>query len=358
MPQSGKETTHAQSKAGLPPGTPVFVGSRRLETPLFSKINYNETEYHEIEDTVLAECLNAHDSSFITWINVEGIHDVESIKAVVKSFDIHPLTVEDIVNTMQRPKMEDYGHYIFVVLKMISYKPQAHDIEVEQVSIIYGENFVLTFQEGLEGDVFEPIREQIRTAKGRLRKMGSDYLVYALMDTVVDQYFLVLEELGNRIETIEDRLVENPTPAMVKEIHRLKRSMVYLRKSVWPLREEISKLEKLDSPLVQQSTRVFLRDLYDHTIQVIDTVETYRDILAGMHDTYLSSISNRMNEVMKVLTIIATIFIPLTFIAGIYGMNFDNMPELHWRWGYFIVLGFMALVAGVMLWFFRKKKWL
>jgi magnesium transporter len=253
--------------------------------------------------------------------------------------------------------MEDYTDYIFVVIKMLQYIEENNEIKGEQVSLILGSNWVVSVQEA-EGDVFDSIRERLRTDKGRIRKMGADYLVYALMDAIVDNYFTVLEKVGETIEEIEDAVVANPSPETLQVIHDLKRQMILLRKSVWPLREVISRLERWESELINESTDVFLRDLYDHTIQVIDAIETFRDMLSGMLDIYMSSVSNRMNEVMKVLTIIATIFLPLTLVAGIYGMNFRIMPELQWDWGYPFSLLIMFIVAMVMLVYFRRKKWL
>jgi magnesium transporter len=344
-------------KIGLPPGTPVFVGERREEKVKISIIDYDQTQFKEREAKTVEACFPFKDTPTVTWINVDGIHDVDIIEKIGKHFDLHPLILEDIMNTEQRPKMEDFGHYIYVVLKMLYYDDLEKETKIEQVSVILGDHFVISFQER-EGDIFDSIRERIRKGKGRIRKMDADYLAYALMDMIVDHYFIILEKLGERIEELEDKVVTDPRPETLQEIHRLKREMVFLRRSVWPLRELINGLERGESSLIQKSSRIYLRDVYDHTIQVIDTVETYRDMLSGMHDTYLSSISNRMNEVMKVLTIIATIFIPLTFIAGIYGMNFEFMPELRWRWAYFIVWGVIAVVAVSMVIFFRRKKWL
>jgi magnesium transporter len=253
--------------------------------------------------------------------------------------------------------MEDFGDYIFAVLKMLQYNEEDKETQVEQISLILGSSWVISFQENA-GDLFDPIRERLRTDKGRIRKMGADYLVYALIDAVVDNYFVVLERIGERIEEIEEEIVANPSPETLQAIHNLKRQVILLRKSVWPLREAISRLERWESKLIKRSTDIFLRDVYDHTIQVIDAVETYRDMLSGMLDIYMSSVSNRMNEVMKVLTIIATIFIPLTLVAGIYGMNFRYMPELEWVWGYPFVLLIMLAVGIVMLLYFRRRKWL
>jgi magnesium transporter len=344
-------------KIGLPPGTPVFVGEKKIEKAKITIIDYDEKQFQEKEAKTIEECFPFKDTPTVTWINVDGVHQVDIIENIGRHFDLHPLILEDIMNTEQRPKIEDFERYIYIVLKMLYYDEKEHETKIEQVSLILGENFVISFQE-MEGDIFDPIRERIRNGKGRIRKMGADYLCYALLDTIVDKYFMILERLGERIEGMEEELVDNPKPELLQEIHRLKREMIFLRKSVWPLREVINGLERGESSLIRESSRIYLKDVYDHTIQVIDTVETFRDMVSGMHDTYLSVISNRMNEVMKVLTIIATIFIPLTFVAGIYGMNFKFMPELEWRWAYFMVWIVILVVAFFMVIFFRRKKWL
>ena len=345
-------------KSGLPPGTLVHIGEKKRDKVRITILDYNETQLEEKEVKTIEECFPFKDKTTTTWINIEGLHEIDIIEKIGNHFNLHPLLLEDIVNTEQRPKMEDYGEHIFIVLKMLSHDEKANQIKSEQVSIVLGSNYIISFQEGIEGDVFEPVRERIRSGKGRIRKMGVDYLAYSLMDAIVDHYFLILEKLGERIEDIEDELVTNPSQETLRTIHHLKREMISLRKSVWPLREVLGCLERGESSLIQEPTQVYLRDVYDHTIQIIDTIETYRDTLSGILDIYLSSISNRMNEIMKVLTIIATIFIPLTFIVGIYGMNFEYMPELKWRVGYFIVWGIMAIVALGMLFYFRKKRWL
>jgi len=355
--RKGARMTPYHKKAGLSPGTPVFIGERKQSQVRTDILRYTASAFTELKDAPLAACTPSAAGEGVTWINVFGIHDVTYIAALGDRFGIHPLTQEDIVNTAQRPKTEEFDNYIFVVLKMLTYNDLHKEIEIETVSIVLGDGFVISFQER-EGDVFSPARERIRTAKGRVRKLGADYLAYVLMDAVVDAYFVALERIGDHIEVIEDEIVMAPEPGHMQELHRLKREILYLRKSVWPLREEISALLKTDSPFIKEGTRVYLRDVYDHTIRVIDMVETSRDILSSMHDTYLSSVSNRMNEVMKMLTIIATIFIPLTFIVGVYGMNFEHMPELHWKWSYFGVLGFMATLTTGMLVYFRKKGWL
>jgi magnesium transporter len=347
----------SSKSAGLAPGTPVFIGDMKEEKVKITVIDYDESQFQEKYLKTVEECFPFKDKPTVTWINIDGVHDIEIIEKLGKRFDLHPLILEDIVNTGQRPKMEDFGSYIFVVLKMLYYDEKKKEIEGEQVSLILGSNFVISFQER-EGDVFNPLRDRIRNAKGRIRKTGADYLAYGLIDAIVDSYFLILEKIGEKIEGIEEDLVRKPTPETLQTIHNLKRDMIFLRKSVWPLREVVSGLQRGDSSLIGESTRVFLRDVYDHTIQVIDTIETFRDMVSGMLDIYLSSISNRMNEVMKLLTIIATIFIPLTFLAGIYGMNFKYMPELEWHWGYFAALSIMVVIGIFMFIYFRRKKWL
>ncbi len=345
-------------KTGLPPGALIHVGEQKSERTRITLLDYDEQRVEEKELTVVDECLLFKEKNSVTWINVSGLHQVELLERLNDCFGLHPLVLEDILNTDQRPKMEDFGEYLFIVLRMLDLdKKNGNAVDSEQISLILGKNFVLTFQEK-EGDLFDPLRERIRNGKGRLRKMGPDYLVHALLDAIVDQYFVVLESLGERIEFLEEELITRPTPSTLHLLHQLKREMIFLRKSVWPLREVIGTLERGESSLIQASTDLYLRDIYDHTIQVIDNVETFRDMLSGMLDIYLSSISNRMNEIMKVLTIISTIFIPLTFIVGLYGMNFKFMPELEWPWGYPSVLLLMLGVTVFMLFYFRRKKWL
>lgn len=344
-------------KSGLPPGTPVYIGKEKTGKVTITIIDYDEAGFQEKEVETIEETLPFKDKPTTTWINLDGIHQLADIEKIGTHFKIHPLVLEDIMNTGQRPKLEIFDDYIFIVLKMLRYDEEENETKIEQVSIILGPSFVISLQES-KGDVFDPIRERIRSDRGRIRKMGADYLAYALVDAIVDNYFIILEKLGEKIEDIEDKLVSNPSPETLQTIHMLKREMIFLRKSVWPLRELISRLERWESPLIDKSIYIYLRDLYDHTIQVIDAIETFRDMLSGMLDIYLSSVSNRMNEVMKVLTIIATIFMPLTLIAGIYGMNFRYMPELKSPWGYPLVYVVMLIIGVIMLIYFRRKKWL
>jgi magnesium transporter len=272
-------------------------------------------------------------------------------------FGIHPLVLEDILNTNQRPKIEFSEKQVFFVLKMLAWNEKDHLIEVEQISIILGENYVITYQENYD-DIFDALRERLRKTKGQIRQLGADYLAYSLLDTIVDYYYIILEKIGGLIEENEEALLNDPRQEILRTIYILKRENLVLRKSVWPLREVVSRMERTDSVLIRKSTLPFVRDLQDHTTIVIETVESYMEMISNLIELFLSMGNNRLNEVMKMLTIISTIFIPLSFLAGIYGMNFNHMPELGWRWGYFALLGVMAAIAGVMVWFFRRKKWL
>ena len=342
-------------KAGLPPGTLIHVGEKKLENVGIRLIDFDEQGFDEKELSSIDDCLPYKDKPRVTWVNIDGLHDVEIINKIGTQFNLNPLVLEDILNTEQRPKMDDMEDYIFIVAKMIYFNPDDDTIKFEQISFVLWENFVLTFQEDA-GDVFEPVRERLRKGKGRIRKMGPDYLLYTLLDALVDSYYGVLERIGEKVEGLEDDLLDSPDPETLQVIHHMKRELVFLRRSVWPVREIIGSLERGESDLINEKTLIYYRDVYDHTIQVIDTIETCRDIVSGMMDLFLSSVSNRMNEVMKMLTIIATIFIPLTFIAGIYGMNFKSMPELEWHWGYPAVWGVMVVVGLLMVIWFKRKK--
>jgi len=345
-------------KAGLPPGTLIHIGEQRAEAPKITVIDYDDSGFQEKELKTVEECFPYKDKPTMTWINIDGLHQKDVLEKLSGHFGFHPLVMEDIMNTDQRPKMEDYADYLYIVLKMLYYNDKENKITTEQVSLIVAPHIVISFQEGLEGDVFSPLRERLRNDKGKVRKMGSDYLAYSMIDAVVDSYFMILEKLGERIETLEEELISDPGTETLHEIHYIKREMIFLRKAVWPLREVIGMMMRGESPLIHDSMKIYLRDVYDHTIQVIDTIETLRDMVAGMLDIYLSSVSNRLNAVMKVLTIIATIFIPLTFIVGVYGMNFKYMPELEWRFGYPLIWLVMIAISISMLLLFRRKKWL
>ncbi|MGZ5468600.1 MAG: magnesium/cobalt transporter CorA [Candidatus Aminicenantales bacterium] len=351
------EEIKRSEKAGLPPGTLMYVGEEKTGKMRITVMDYDAAGFLEKEVGSVEECFPFKATSTVTWINVDGVHDASVIEKLGAYFEIHPLVLEDIMTTTQRPKTEDLGTAVYVVLRMIEFDEQGGGTSADQLSLILGPNYVLTFQE-TPGDCLDPVRDRIRGDKGRIRKLGPDYLAYAVIDSVVDNYFFVLEKLGERIDTLEEQLIAEPRRELLGEIHSLKREMIELRKSVWPLREVVSGLERSESPLIKESTGPFLRDLYDHAIQVIDTVESFREMLSSMVETYLSSLSNRMNEIMKVLTIISTIFIPITFLVGLYGMNFVHFPEIRWRWGYaFVWLLIISSVAG-MLSFFRRKKWL
>jgi magnesium transporter len=344
-------------KSGLPPGTLIHIGENS-DRPVRITVNeYTADRHSEKVIDSLGESFYYPDEGVVSWIDVEGLHEVQLIRKVGDRQGLHPLVLEDVVNTNQRPKMEDYGDYIYIVLKMIHIGERG-SLRIEQISIIVGASFVATFQEGLDGNVFAPIRERLRSGKGRLRSQGADALAHSLVDFIVDSYFAAVETMGEAISDVEETVVLRPTEETMRQIYRLKRRMIELRRAVWPAREVMSALERRESPLIGPEVAVYFRDVYDHTIQVIDTLEAYREMVSGLLDIYLTSLSNRMNEVMKFLTIVGTIFIPLTFIAGVYGMNFQHMPELHWRWGYFAALGLMGLVALVMLLFFRRKRWL
>ncbi|MGB2782709.1 MAG: magnesium/cobalt transporter CorA [Atribacterota bacterium] len=354
MPELVKKKS---KKVGLPPGTIVHIGNKRMEKVKINIIDYNEEHFQEKEVKSAGECFPYKDKSTITWINIDGVHEIKVIEEIGKLFNLHSLILEDIVDTDQRPKIKDFRDYIFIILKMLYCDKKSNEMKVEQVSLILGKNYVISFQER-EGDVFDFIRDRIRNNIGRIRKLGADYLVYSLMDAIVDNYFTIIEKLDEEIENLEDKVISQPNPANVQAIHELKRDLIFLRKSVLPLREVISILERGESPLVLESTNLYLRDVYGHTIQVMDTVESLRDIISGILDIYLSSINTRMNEIMKVLTIIATIFIPLTFITGIYGMNFQYMPEIKWFWSYPLILSVMLIIGIVMVIFFKRKKWM
>ncbi len=345
------------SQIGLAPGSLVHVGEKKVDKVVIRVLAYNSEELVERKLEKIEDCLEFKDHPDLNfWINVDGLDRVDIIEKLGSYFNIHPLTLEDVLNTRQRPKTEDYDSYIYSVLKMILLDTKTKEITIDQVSIIIGPNYVLSFQER-EGDVFDMVQERFKNPASRLRKSGVDYLAYGLIDAVIDNYFVILEHFGDKIEYLEEGLVLHPRPETLKTIQKYKRDMIILRKSIWPLRELINGLQRVESDLIKETTRVYLRDVYDHTIQVIDTVEDFRDILSSMVDIYLSSISFRMNEVMEVLTVIATIFIPLTFISGVYGMNFEYMPELKWRWGYPTVMFGMILLAVSMFIYFKKRKW-
>ncbi|MBN2056373.1 magnesium/cobalt transporter CorA [bacterium] len=346
----------SSKKLGLPPGSLVHIGEQTADPVTMNLMVYTTDA---ISETTIQEPRDATESAgsgHVIWLNVNGLHQVSIIAEIGEMFGLHPLVLEDIVHTGQRPKLEDYGDFLFIVVKMLTPGKEG-GVRSEQISFILGEHLLISFQERI-GDVFDPVRERLRGAKGRIRNAGPDYLLYALVDIIVDNYFIILEQISERLEILEDRLVTSADQHLLHELHRQKRELAGLRHAVWPIRDLLSGLERLSPKLIAEDTRFFFRDVYDHIMREIETLETYRDIVTSMVDTYLSSISNKMNEVMKVLTIIATLFIPLTFIAGVYGMNFKYMPELGWRWGYPAVWGLMVAVGAVMFMYFKRKNWL
>jgi magnesium transporter len=357
--RKGRRMTKRFHRPGTAPGTLRPIEEPRTTEVRVTVIDYGPDHLEEKVVTSAEELFPYRDSKTVTWINIEGLNDVEFLRRIGEHFGFHSLTLEDILNCGQRPKIEDYGPYHFLIMKSLLKK---EELEMEQISFFLANNYVITFQE-IPGDSFEQVRQRIRHGRGRIRRLGPDYLLYALIDALVDEFFPVLEAYGERIEALEDEVISRPTPETLKEVHRVKRELLMLRRAAWPEREIINSLQREEAHLIGPETKVFLRDCYDHTIQVIDMIETYRDLAAGMLDVYLSSASNRLNEVMKVLTIISTIFIPLNFIAGVYGMNFNpeasplNMPELSWYFGYPAVLTGMAVVGGLLVLYFKRKGW-
>jgi len=346
------------SKSGLPPESLIFTGDKLLSEPVTSLIRFNEHEFEEKEIKTPAELPDHFPAGKVTWLNVDGVHDPQLIEAVGKKFNLHPLLLEDVLDTSQRPKAEVYDDVVFFVARMLSHSETDHEISVEQVCFVLSDNYLVTFQEGKRGDVFENVRDRLRKFKGKSRRNRPDYLLYELIDSIVDNYFVILEQVGNELEELEDDILKNKKSNVLHELHRLKSEILLVRKAIWPLRDALTKLEREEVAVINRNTRVYLRDTIDHAMQEIETIETYRDLLASLQDLFLSTLSNKMNEVMKLLTIITTIFIPLSFIAGVYGMNFRNMPELEWKYGYFITIGLMLLIGLGMMRYFRSKKWL
>lgn len=344
-------------KPGLSPGSLIHIGEKGAEAVSISLIDYDAHKLLEKKNASLKECLISLNSPSPTWINITGIHDIRTIETIGRHFGLHPLILEDIMNSGQQSKLDNYKDTIYIVVRQLIYNDMKQCVEDEQVSLILGKNFIISFLES-NNNVFAPVYDRLRNPKGRMRQRGPDYLCYALIDCLVDNYFLILEKVDDNLESLEEELFYHPTANTLKDMHQAKRELILLRKAVWPMRGVISNFRRMESPLIQNATKLYIQDVYDHTIQAIDTIESFRDITSGMLDIYLSNLSQRMNEIMKVLTIVATIFVPLTFIASIYGMNFKHMPELDWEWGYYAILGVMGLICIVMLYFFKRKKWL
>ncbi|MCS6918012.1 MAG: magnesium/cobalt transporter CorA [Chitinophagales bacterium] len=356
---SARTLRHPQSrkKAGRPPGSLIYIGNKQQRPIKLRCFVYDENSFNDVllDNPEQAAALNRNGQWL--WLNADGIHDPAVVEQLGKVFHIYPLVLEDILNTNSRPKLDDYAGYCFIVLKMLSFPPQANDLRVEQISLVLGSNFLLSFQED-EYDLFDPLRNRLATADSRLRKAGVDFLAYSLIDRIVDEYFVVLEQIGERIEALEEQLSSLNDSAFVNTHAELKRQTLDLRRAVWPLREVVNALLRNETRLIQPGTLPYLRDVYDHIIQVIDMAEVYRDLLGDLKDVYLSTLSLRMSQVMKMLTIIATIFIPLTFIVGVYGMNFHYMPELEWRYGYLLVWIVIVSVALSLVYYFRRRKWI
>ncbi len=342
--------------AGLPPGQLIHLGEQLTDKSLIELISYNEKQFIEVESENSDDILGKLSSQNINWINIDGLHNIDLIKDVGEHFEINPLILEDVLNPDQRPKVEDYEHHLFFTLKTLN-ALKSDDIIYEQMSFILGKNYIISFQEK-EGDLFEGLRQRLKSdPQSKARKKDADYLFYRLIDTIVDSYYLILENIAERIESLEEEVFIDPSKETLRKIQLLKKELIFLRKSVYPVREAISRISKGEYHFIKRETVRFFSDVYDHSIHVIETLETYRDLTTGLMDMYMTSVSNKMNEVMKVLTIIATIFIPLTFIAGIYGMNFEYMPELSWRYGYASVWGLMLTCLIIMVIYFKRKNW-
>jgi magnesium transporter len=343
-------------KIGMPPGSLIHIGEKKRDTTLITLIEYNEDYFNQklIESEELLQ-LRSEDKS-ARWINVEGLQDVAVLGRIGEVFGLHPLVMEDILNTDQRPKIEFNDEYIYISSKMLLYDSKLDNFDIEQVSFVFGKDYIISFCER-DTDIFEPVIQRLKQGMSRIRRLGPDYLVYCLLDVIVDNYFIVLENFSEEIELAEDEIIIRTNNKALKTIHKLKRQVLFLHKAVWPLRDVLATLNRGESPLVKDSTEMYIRDLYDHVVQIMDTTETLRDILSSMMDIYLSTTSNRMNEIMKVLTIISTVFMPLSFIVGVYGMNLKYMPELGWRWMYPALWAVMAGIVATMLIYFKKKKW-
>ncbi|WP_170110510.1 magnesium/cobalt transporter CorA [Flavilitoribacter nigricans] len=345
-----------RGKIGLPPGSLIFTGEKKTEDTHLKLIQYNESIYNAQRFSNAMPDIGL-DPSYVTWLDVRGLHDVVLIEEVGRFFKIHPLALEDVLDTSQRPKFDEYDNGIFLIIRSLDFDESELEIETEQVGIFVGEHFAVSFQERAE-DLFAPIELRLAGSSGKIRKRGSDYLAYALIDNMVDNYLVTLEKIEKQVDNLEEVIMANPESRTKGRIHELRLATLTMRKAVYPLREAINRFTDSDHKVKSEETDIFLRDLYDHTIQVMDMIETYRDMINGLYDLYLSEISFKMNNVMQVLTIISTIFIPLSFLAGVYGMNFQHMPELQYKYGYFVLWAIMITVAGGLMVFFRKKKWL
>jgi magnesium transporter len=354
MPES---LSYSSEKSGLPPGSLVHVGEVHTHEHKISVINYNKSTLEKRTAKSIEELLPYKTTDTITWVIIDGLKDVSIIDAIGQHFGIHVLVLEDILNTHQRPKFEEFDGYLYIVIKAISLGNEDFNVEYEQISLLILNNFVFTFMEKPDA-LFDPILSRLDNDKSQIRNLGADYLAYIIMDTVVDEYFALQDAFDELIESVEDKLLSDPSTQTLSIIQKIKRELIFLRRTVSPLRELLAAIQRSESPLLNEKTRRYFGDIYDHAIRIIEAIESYRDLIAGMLDIYLSSVSNKMNETMKVLTVFASIFIPLTFIAGVYGMNFEYMPELKWRWGYPVLWFIFIGVSVFLLRFFKKKKWL
>lgn len=344
-------------KSGLPAGTLVHLGERKTDRTAITLLEYDADTVKETHFDSLEACHACAPTQTKLWLNVHGLHEPEVMQEIGRRFQLHPLVLEDILNTDQRPKVEDYGDYLFLVARFFDYDAASMTIATEQVSFVIGKNFVLTFQERPTGN-FNPVREWLRTDKGRIRQLGTDYLAYALLDVIVDRYFAVLEQIGERTEELEEELLVRPNAAQLQTLHQIKREMLTMRRNIWPLREVVNTLVRSESHFFTAETQLYLRDIYDHTVHLIESLEAIRDLIAGMLDIYLSAISNRVNQEVRTLTVFALIFMPATLISGIFGMNFRTMPLLDAPLGFFVALGLMVGVAALLGLIFWRRRWL
>lgn len=357
-PRGFSKSLKRSRKAGLPPGSLVYLGERKVEKTRLTLFNYTREAVVEKEIPAIDECLPYRDEKSVTWINIDGLQDVALIEKIGTLFSLDPLVLEDIVNTSQRPKSDSYDDYLFTVLRMLTYNEEKECIISEQVSFVLAKNYVLSFQEDV-GDLFDPIRMRIRDTKSKIRmEQGNDYLMYRLMDVVVDNYFALLEKIGDKIELLEEEIMAGAKTSSLEKIQDLKKDLLVLRRAIYPLRDMLSMLTKEDVKLISKKTQRYFRDTYDHAVQVIETIEMFREMIGGLRDNYHAQLNIEMNKTIQALTIITVIFIPLSFIAGVYGMNFENMPELKWNYGYYGVLGVMGVVFVGMLYYFKRRKWL
>lgn len=350
-------SANISKKAGLPPGSLIHVGRKKQEKVNLTVIDYDSDHFEEFVCEKPEDCKTYLKKDSVTWINVSGLHDTTVIESLGRIFNLHPLLLEDMLNTGHRPTIEEYDDCIFFTLRTLDLAPVKNKLISDQVSFVLGKNWVISFQEQ-NTKLYEGLQQRLKESKGNIRNQGVDYLFYRLVDTIVDNYFIVNEKLSIAAEDLEEKVLREPDQENLSRIQFMKKQVIEFRKSVYPLREAVAALHREENELIKENTLRYIRDVYEHILHVIDTVDTFRDTLANIMDLYLSGVSNRMNEVMKVLTIIATIFIPLTFIAGVYGMNFDNMPELHWKYSYFVIWGIMATLFILMIFYFKRKKWL